>query len=368
MLQAYALMEVLKRLGHSPELLFVQLEKRSIARIPFSLVKRSISKYVLKKNDIKNVVPDWIHLKFNPHVEKYTNYFIEKYINPKTEPIYTERDFNRIVKDKYDAYIVGSDQVWRPKMYRFLNHAFFDFVNNPRARRLSYAASFGVDRWEFSKNYTERYRKQIKKFNAVSVREDSGVELCKKYFECDAVHVLDPTLLLGADDYRQLYLAEKEGAINGDLLCYILDPSADKNELIGFSSEKLSMKPFHVTTGGLSGGTVPTKSPYPTVTSWIKAFDDAKFIITDSYHGCIFSIIFNKPFIAYGNKGRGMARFESLLRSFGVESRLISFFDKKICSNLLVNFDGKSIAQQLSKQQDYSLSYLVNNLCQKTSI
>ena len=222
MLQAYALMESIKKLGHEPELLFVQLENKEPKVYFKTLLKKYIFSYLSKK---------WEYFRIRPIIEKNTNYFIEKYINPKTKAIYTEKEFTKIVQDKYDACIIGSDQVWRPTMYRFINHSFFDFVKNPNAILLSYAPSFGLEDWEYTKEETQKFKNQIQRFKAVSIREDSGIKFCKEYFEVDAKHVLDPTMLLGIDEYRKIIKAENEPNHSGGLLSYILDKTDDKKYL-----------------------------------------------------------------------------------------------------------------------------------------
>lgn len=361
MLQAYALMETLKRMGHEPELIFVQLQKESYTRLFLSIIKKLILKHLLNKQNLGNVIPDWYWLMKCPGIDKNTKYFVDTYINPKTEPIFGENDFRRVAHDGYDAYVVGSDQVWRPKMYRFLHHAFFDFVKKTNAIRLSYAASFGVDKWEYSKKETIKYRAQIKNFKAVSVREDTGVDLCKKYLICDAIQVLDPTLLLTVDDYREIILKENEQPSDGDLLCYILDPNNEKDKLINYTAATLGLKPFHANSkANISSSEGGTK--YPTVTSWLKAFDDAKYVITDSYHGCVFAILFKKPFIVYGNALRGITRFTSLLKIFGKEDRLIYNFDELECRNLLSGFDWGTLDGRLTESRDASIAFLKSNL------
>lgn len=314
MLQAYSLMETLKKLHHDPELLFVQLENKDINACLKKLLKKYIFSYISKK---------WKHIRFQNDIEKNTNYFIEKYINPKTKSIYTRKDFRRIVLDKYDAYVVGSDQVWRPSMYKFINYAFFSFVKNPNAILFSYAPSFGVEYWEYTDKQTIKYKEQLRRFKAVSVREDSGVELCKKYFGTDAIQVLDPTMLLTLEDYRKIIKQENEPKHNGELLSYILDYSEDKQDLEDMISKELNLKSFTV---GVKSNNIDIEIKdmiYPTVTSWLRGFEDAKYVITDSFHGCVFSIIFNKPFIVYGNEKRGISRFNSLLKMFRLEDRLI---------------------------------------------
>ena len=212
-----------------------------------------------------------------------------------------------IYQNNIDAIIVGSDQVWRPLYnYNIKNMilAFCKKKNN--LKRVAYAASFGVDYWEYTPRQTRVCSGLAKKFDAISVREESGVKLCKDHLGVDATWVLDPTLLLTKDDY--LPICEKVPVCNEKFLAvYVLD----ENEEVTTTYEKeavargLIVKKFHA----------DSKSTL-TVPEWLAMFRDASFVVTDSFHGTVFSIIFGKEFKCVYNKDRGTARFESLLNLY----------------------------------------------------
>lgn len=345
-LQAYALMETLKKLNHEPELLYIKTKFYN------SSFKDLIKKYLLS-----NFTDKYNNYIYEDLIYKNMFHFIDKYINPKTEPLKEEKDFFNVTKNKYDAYIVGSDQVWRARMFKYIDCAFFGFVKSNNPIFLSYAASFGTDKWEYTKEETKKYKNQIQRFKGVSIREESGIELCKTYFCKDAIHVLDPTMLLSANDYRSLIMKENEPKHEGELLNYILDYTEDKSKLINIISKELNLKSFKINAKEKNGKQLKDMI-YPTVTSWIRGFDDAKYVVTDSFHGCVFSIIFNKPFIVYGNEKRGMARFESLLKMFGLEDRLILNIDK-IDLNIIKNeFDWNKVNLKLEDYYKNSIDYL----------
>ena len=163
----------------------------------------------------------------------------------------------------------------------------------------------------------------LKLFDAVSVRENSGIELCKKYFDVDAIQVLDPTMLLSREDYASVINDSTTPAPQGDLLQYVLDKSDSITELVNHIAKEKMMKPFSVSGKPFTEGQKAEKCICPSIESWLRGFRDAKFVITDSFHACVFSMIFNKPFCVVGNKSRGMARFNSLLKMFNQEFRLI---------------------------------------------
>ncbi len=233
-------------------------------------------------------------------------------------------------------------------------------------KRIAYAASFGVDEWEFSEEETKTCRDLLQKFDAISVRENSAVLLCDKYLNrADAVHVLDPTMLLDKEDYIRLVEKENEPKSPGTLFCYILDEDEKKNEIIDTIARQISAVPFtqmpkcHISYENLKYRL--EDCVYPTVTAWLRAFMDAEMVVTDSFHGCVFSIIFNKPFIVYGNKVRGMARFHSLLSIFGLENRLATNSEDalKIIND---SIDWHQVNSKKEEWQEKSLNFLKNNL------
>ena len=144
------------------------------------------------------------------------------------------------------------------------------------------------------------------------------------------MHVLDPTMLLNNEDYIQLIEKEKEPKTNGGLFTYILDPDTKKSAFIQKVAKAKGIKAFQV----LPKCQAETRTKedvknniedcvFPCVTTWLRAFMDAEMTIVDSFHGMVFSIIFNKPFWVIGNVSRGMSRFTSLLKMFHLENRLL---------------------------------------------
>ena len=100
---------------------------------------------------------------------------------------------------------------------------------------------------------------------------------------------------------------------------------------------------------------------YPSVTQWLRAFIDAEFVVCDSFHGAVFSIIFNKPFLIIGNKERGTARFNSLLDMFDLSSRMINdIADVHLIVNSIIDWDKINLIRY--KMKSYSLEYLITNL------
>lgn len=349
-LQAYALQTVLDRMGH--EVVVVDAPKLSYLPIwkwPFSYPKRIIS-YILRKSNI--IFYERYYNQTYPIISQHTQKFIDEYIN-RIEV----QNFNDLKEEDFDAIIVGSDQIWRPKYYKKIENAFLDFAKMWKIKRIAYAASFGTDEWEYNAKQTKTCKKLIKLFDAVSVREDSGVILCKKNLEVDAVHVLDPTLLLNTNDYIRLFKEKNIPQSQGDLLCYILDETQEKTNFINKVANEKNLKPFRVNAKVEDYGAPLNERIQPPLEQWLRGFYDAELVITDSFHACVFSIIFNKPFLVLGNKKRGVARIKSLLKLFALEDSLIVSYEEYLPNNLNCNLQS-NLEELRIKSYDYLLASL----------
>lgn len=331
LLQNYALQQVLIRAGHTP--ITIDQGDKCFPKwyILLSQIKWNILHIISPSRYPKPVISNEI-----PSEEELTYilqnclYFIDKYIS-HTPKCRMPKDFRKYSK-KYDidAFVVGSDQCWRPIYNVFLPEMFLSFVKDKHMKRIAYAASFGTDKWEMTPEMTEICSSLAQKFGLVTVREDTGVELCRKCLKVEATKVLDPTMLLTKEDYIHLIEAENEQQSKGTLFTYILDPTPTKDNLINRIADNIDLTQFTVLPKYQSE--IRSMDDihhniedcvYPHVTTWLRAFIDAKMVIVDSFHGMVFSIIFNKPFWVIGNAKRGMSRFTSLLKLFSLENRLL---------------------------------------------
>ena len=335
-LQTYAIQKVFERIGHKAILIDSNPEVSLPTKTKYLVyLKRTIRKYFLK-HDIVVIIDKHIN-KEQKIITQHTTLFIDKYINK----INKAKDFNNIKKEEFDGYIVGSDQIWRPIYYHtHIKHAFLDFAKDWNVKRIAYAASFGTDKWEYNEEETRICSELAQKFDAISVREASAVDICKKRLGVNAMHVLDPTMLLTANDYRKLFIDAGTPQSPGNLMCYILDQNKETDDIIKLVSRSHELIPFH-TNSRVEDDNAPIEERIqPPVESWLRGFHDARYVITDSFHACVFSILFNKPFIVYGNKARGMARFNSLLSIFNLQDRLVATpQEAKIAINKEINWE-----------------------------
>lgn len=362
LLQAFALQTVLKKMGHEVWNIDRKFEDQPLWIKLLSVIKRSIIKVCLRK-DIR--VRVWTTVGEERLIARNTIRFIKENIC-STKAITSGKKFSVLNKYGFEAYIVGSDQVWRPEYTPCITNYFFDFTEKRKnTKRIAYAASFGVGSWAFTAEQTIQCASLIKQFDAVSVREDSAVALCKDYLHVDAVHLLDPTMLLKKEDYSLLVKNDKIPKSKGTLMTYVLDKSPEKSEIIKRVAVELNIIPFTVMPKSSLdevGRSKIAECIFPPVTEWIRGFMDAEYVVTDSFHGTVFSILFNKPFIAIGNQGRGMTRFTSLLKLFKLDDRLIYSFSE-LSPELIRNpIDFENVNMILDQERSKSFSFLNNAL------
>lgn len=325
LLQAYALQTYLKKLGCEVE----TLDRRTLESTRV-FAERHIKDFVkLLMGRIRSSVvakrKAWV-------LEELANFRDNRLIlSPK---ITSEKDLREYYRTHtFDIFLVGSDQVWRPLYSPSIMNFYLDFLDDIKnsAKRISYAASFGVNEWELSSEMTEQCRRLAHKFNAISVREKSAVDLCRDHLGIAAEWVVDPTLLLEPDEYNQLIAKGDENLDASGVVSYILDPSPEKRSItdsVGRSLgvNVLSIKPEHSITQVSEQNLAQCR--FPSVETWLRAFQNARFIVTDSFHGTVFALLFNKPFIILGNSTRGMARFESFLDFFELSERIVNSRNK----------------------------------------
>ena len=355
-LQAFALQKVLKKLGHEAWLINrEQLFKLSLKEVPKVYLRRIIRKYLLfRKNAI--IFLEREMRKQYPLQSINTQSFIDKYIRPSL----LVNNVGQIPVNFFETIVVGSDQIWRPRFNKSkIENAYLNFTSNwSSLRKIAYGVSFGTDEWEYSKLQTKRCKKLIREFDAVSVREDSGVELCHRYLDYNAEWVLDPTMLLDVSEYITL-IETYPLKHKGEIFTYVLDTSEDKQKAILKVSQILDYSTFDM---NLFGKKTYSKLVVSPVEEWLVSLYQAEYILTDSFHGCVFAILFNKPFIAYANRVRGLSRFQSLLKIFKLEDRLVENSTEITQEKITAKINWKITNQILIEQKEKSLDFLITNL------
>lgn len=365
--QAYALKEVLQEMGHEV-IIINRVQKYRYRSTPLWRKFASIAKSILIGRRIHPNV--FLKMSHKEELSRETSKFRDKYIPNLSHLITDNEGMQELNTMGFDAYIVGSDQCWRPKYSPNIRSYFLDFaVDDSRVKRIAYAASFGVSHWEFTDEDTLACKELLQKFDAISVREDSAIDLIKTNLSrTDAQHVLDPTMLLSPHQYKAIVDKEKIAPSPGNLKVYVLDKTPEKDNLVKMLESKLQLNAFEVLPEKRLNEEKVTNNNinyfvFPNPAIWLRGFQDAKFVVTDSFHGTVFSILHNIPFIAIGNVDRGLSRFQSLLKMFGLEDRLVA----DINSVNIDNFAEKSIDWErvnvvLEKEREKARDFLKNNL------
>ncbi len=326
LLQCYALQKYLRDAGHEAFLIRYNPEN-DYAKTPLvlkafkALNPVKLCKFLSYKINQKKSAQE--QKQFDRHFDDFRkNYIVQ------SEKIYTSYEQLKENPQEADIYIVGSDQVWNfsfyaDRVYKCKNvlHAYFLDFGKPCVKRMSYAASWSCA--SLSLQLIKEISPLLKKFDYVSVREKEGIELCKKCGYENAKCVVDPTLLLSAEEYRKIY---SENKINipqkSYLLLYMLNNDCDFD--IAKVYEFARQKNLDVVYVSGNSKIDSYKKTFATIPEWLYLVDKAEYVITNSFHCCVFSLLFKKKFAVVPLKGRFSAmnkRIENLFELFGVEAR-----------------------------------------------
>lgn len=352
-LQAYALQTVLERMGHEvthlqPKVEYPRLHNPVV--MPLVWCKRLYRKYFQGDRQLP--------IFENPYkwARKNTDRFISNNLNCR---FLAPEEWNDGLAREYDAFVVGSDQVWRPIYTPDVTRFFTAFLGHSDIRRIAYAASFGVDVNEFSEEQIACGREYLKLFSDISVREESGIRLCKELFDVQACQVLDPTLLLSREDYQRFASTAPQSP--GNLMVYVLDRTDGKDAFITEFAETRGLVPFYANSKAEMPWDVDipaAERQQPPLETWLKGFADADFVLTDSFHACVFSILFHKPFGVFVNLERGLSRIESLLSPLGLMDRCISDPSKQLDSVI----DWLRVDDALARWRQKSMDFLKDSM------
>ena len=251
--------------------------------------------------------PTLISLKIG---KKTNNNFLKKYLNIREITNY----YTDLNESDYDYLIVNSDQVWAYNFPYILEVGFLSFARYWNITKFIYAASTGFEYWTNSTSIINSAKLLIKQFSGISIRENNSIKMIYTYLGIRPKVVLDPTFLLSKNDYLEIIKDYKiDMNLTQNYLCsYILDKSQIINDYIKNVSNELKYKIKNIELGVKEF-----------IEKFIFSINICNVMITDSYHGTVFSIIFNKPFLTFINSNRGNIRFFSLNKTFQLSDRFI---------------------------------------------
>ena len=345
-LQAYALKTVLNNMGHST--IFIMRRHNRPDRYI------NLKRWIFRRDKHLYYLDDFHLYK----ISKYTRRFQKKYFYPYTKDYYDSESLNECRNMDIDCFIAGSDQCWRYVYANDIRDFFFNFLKGSGKKRISYAASLGTVELEYDDFMLAKCRELLAEFSAISVREESGAQLLVDKFGIDKDKVkvvLDPTMILKTENYKMLFDKVKKED-HDYIFSYILDDSDDKFDLLKHISKQKNLPILSQKAQGR--GCVRKEKIIAPVELWLSRIYNSSFVVTDSFHGCVFSILFNKPFIVYGNPDRGMARFDHLLHLFHLEFRYVDEVHPYNYNMQEINW--QTVNQIIEEERDKSLLFLKN--------
>lgn len=376
-LQCFALQYYLKRLKHNvflikyssdterkPEYLHLL---RLVLNYFFSIISKARRE---KRNEIKH----YKHLyKLNIELNKRRGFkqFISSNIQLSKIHYFTYEELKKN-PPKADAYIVGSDQVWNLKLSNPAAAAWYLQFGDKNILRISYAASIGRN---IETNEIKKFYEYLSRFNAISVREKSALNLCHNIGLKQCKLVLDPTLLLTLHDYENFI--KKQVSYNSPyLFLYYLNITSSEElnwpQLKHYiASENLILRSVASSGYYPAQNLIPGhENEYLTIPEWLTAIYHSKHVVSNSFHGIVFSIIMHKPFVAIllNNQYKGgNSRIVSLLESLNLTSRILNDSNSfKSIFETPINWE--HVDKQLSEERNKSLNFInsaLNTTCHK---
>jgi len=342
-LQMYALSRTVEQLGYRPEIIhysnhYLRQEKHAASYQKTGRLKHS-AKLLGKK---------LLHSRFYRGFRRS-----EKLLKLYPKRVCSEE--SRLEKDRYQAAICGSDQVWNPQI---INRDMVFFLNfcDEKTRRIAYAPSFGVD--SIDEAYQAQIAKELRKFHAISVREAQGRDILAELGFANVPVVADPTLLHTADWWQ--HLEQERRCIRGEyILYYVVHRSSTLWKFCKALSQDTGL-PILVVGGNVLSGLrekdpqvryAPDSSPG----EWLYLLHNARYVVTNSFHGTAFSINYRKDFyVEYPH--RFSSRITYLLEQTGLTDRAIT------AQSQHRDIDYTYAHRQLAAWREMSRSYLENAL------
>lgn len=305
--------------------------------------------------------------------QSLNDFYLKKFIDSNlnlTIPFYNKDKIESFIdSNKIEVLITGSDQVWRQTYaLNIYSDLYLDFKLKSSPLKLSYAASFGKDKLSLDIDKLE-IQDFLNNLNAVSVRESAGINICSSMeVNVDLTKNIDPTLLLRISDYKKLIDQNKSHLYTGEfkLVSYVLDDKEETTNFLNTVASRNNLERYSVGKKTNVKKAIENKSQVKakdSIEQWLHSFATAEIIITDSFHGCVFSILFNKQFITIGNVDRGLSRFKSLLSLFSLEERLVLDYDlDKVQELIETKIDYKNINSIIEVEREKSKFYFEKNL------
>lgn len=349
-LQAYALRKVVENLGHDCYIVDYKNKKLEDYYRP-QFFSNDIKDGLIHMN-FRSSIKELMERLHNNRYWKLNKRFKLFWLNyrKKTKPIYS---IESLVNYKFGALICGSDQIWEPGITGGVDRMFFCDIKDDKVIKISYAASGVLPYKDETDNYL--LNKYIKNFNFISVRENEMVEYLDKMYIKNVKVVLDPTLLLDKEHWLKFV---KKPKIKSDyIFVYLMWTDSEILEVVKTIENETGIKSLIISRAAeyvyFNGIKVDTSNPY----AFLGLIYNAKYVISNSFHGTVFSILFNKQFFSF-NSGQ---RIRTLLNNLEIGQRLIEFDGTRHC-NMCDAINWENVRKRLQDLYDYSIGFLIEAL------
>ena len=286
--------------------------------------------------------------------------FASKYY-PSITKKYKIKDDHRELNNLVDSFVIGSDTLWWwNDVQKTKNFFWFDFVYSNK-RKISFCTSFAQDKIDIPQEKWQELKYLYSRFDAISTREQSGVDNLKNIFGVEkATHLYDPTLIVDQKIFDEIANESKRTDKNY-MVAYILDINSQKEKALKKLSEKLNLELKVIPRMCYKGNPKYATEKGISVEDFVYLFKNADFIVSDSFHGTCFSIIFKKPFYTFVNNARGSARWQ-IFKDMGLQARLIDNLRSDFTITKQVNFD---LAEQIIQKEREKAIFWIKEALQK---
>lgn len=314
-----------------------------------------ISKNNDLKTNLKNIIKNILFYKKIVNKRRKFERFIDNNFT-FSEKFYNSEDM-KIIDGVYDAFITGSDQIWNSTITNGIDDGYFlDFCN--KSKKISYAASFGSN--EILKNNFNEIVERLSKFDAISIREEDAVKYINEKTSLITKNVVDPTILLTAKEWSKIIPTSKYNGRKYIFLYSVGDKNASKREMCLKIAKKLSKKEnLEIIDYSLKNNHDTVDAYCDGPLEFLDAIRNAEYVVASSFHGAVFSIIFNKKMWIATNSNTGV-RVQNLMNKFGLSNRILD--EKKSDEELskAINFD--SINKKLERERKKSSDWLIKQV------
>ncbi|MBR6688856.1 MAG: polysaccharide pyruvyl transferase family protein [Clostridia bacterium] len=347
-LQAYALKELLKDMDTTPS--FINYQDKHILK-DYKLIKT---------NSLKSFFSSLWYMPRNLKRKKSFKSFCDAHLDGNTKKYYRIENIEKDITNE-DILVAGSDQIFNPELTGGLSEIYTLNFKKENTKKIIYGASVGND--ELLEINKDDFKEKLKELEFISVREENVAKSLERILNKKVEKVLDPTLLLEKEKWEEILTKEKTLNLDNTkyILVYTLFEDPEITKITDYLSCKTGLKVIHFRKYNAYKNqlmSMYTKGP----ADFINAFKNAEYIVTNSFHGLVFSIIFERKQYVIMPKSRG-GRLKDLISLTGLEKRAVNSLEDVVGKELDEEIDYVSVKNKLNYEKEKSIEYLRGGIC-----